>query len=164
MPVSLKKLTSGAFLFALFGSGLVACSNSGQQFEKMSWLSGRWEKESNGMKIIETWQRENGIGFLVQGYMLENADTVFTEFIKVTLKQGTIIYAVTLPDQNGTEPVTFKLTENTGQKVVFENPEHDYPQKITYQKHRADSMLVQLEGRSDQALKKQEYFLKRTDN
>ena len=164
MSRSFKNLFFRTFLFTLFCCGLAACSNSGEQFRKMDWLNGRWENKSNNLKIIETWQRENGMGFLVKGYMLENTDTVFSESVKVTLKSGVIIYEVTLPNQNDSKPVMFKLTENTGRKVVFENPDHDFPQKITYQQHQPDSMLVQLEGRADQALEKQEYYLKRVGN
>ena len=164
MLSNLKYYFLGTF-FLIFLSLIVAgCTNSGPQFDKMEWLSGRWENENNGMRMIETWKRENGKGFLVNGYTMEGADTVFSEIINVTSKQGSIIYTVTISEQNNGEPVTFKLTENTGNKVVFENPEHDFPRKIIYQKHKADSIQVQIEGMVNRKPNKQKYYLKRTRN
>jgi hypothetical protein len=34
----------------------------------------------------------------------------------------------------------------TAQEIVFEDPEHDFPQKITYRRSGADSLYARVEG------------------
>ncbi|MBK0402448.1 hypothetical protein I5M27_05590 [Adhaeribacter sp. BT258] len=130
----------------------------------MNWLTGRWENQREGIKTVEIWERKPVDEFQVRGFMLEGTDTLFAESIKVASKKRNIFYTVTIPDQNNGKPVAFKLTGNSGSELIFENPEHDFPQKITYQKAGPDSVLVQIEGVVKNKVKKSEYYLKKTRN
>jgi hypothetical protein len=69
---------------------------------------------------------------------LYHTDTVHSETIELLWEGDDIFYIPTVKGNAG--PVRFKLTENNGQSAVFENPEHDFPTKITYE-NRGDSML-----------------------
>jgi len=42
------------------------------------------------------------------------------------------------------ETVQFKMTEATSQRIVFENPQHDFPKKITYELTTDSGMQVHL--------------------
>jgi hypothetical protein len=93
--------------------------------------------------------------------MLEGSDTLFAENIKVAQKGREIFYTVTIAEENNGQPVAFKLTENTGNKAVFENPKHDFPQKISYQQTSPDSVLVQVSGLVKNKTQQQEYYLQK---
>lgn len=59
--------------------------------------------------------------------------TAAFEFLRIE-ERGEAIYYVASP--KGRCPATdFKLTRLSGQEVVFENPEHDFPKRIIYRKN-----------------------------
>jgi hypothetical protein len=43
-------------------------------------------------------------------------------------------------------PVAFPLVSVTDDTVVFENPDHDFPQRITYQRNGDDSVTATVEA------------------
>ena len=112
----------------------------------MIWLEGRWEKESEGLKTVEIWERQKNKTYQVKGFMLEGQDTIFSEAISVKPGKTGIEYVVVIADQNNGQPVPFKLTANTDSKAVFENPEHDFPKIISYTKTSPDSVKVEIKG------------------
>ena len=46
-------------------------------------------------------------------------------------------------------PVPFRLTSVESGRVVFENPTHDFPQKIIYQRNGTHALKVTIEGPGD---------------
>ncbi len=135
-----------AYLFLVLIHGC-----SGPKMEKdlnsLQWLTGRWENENEGRKTVEVWSRENDKSYRIKGFMLEGTDTIFTENITVKPVKNHIDYTVVIADQNNGQPVSFKLTRNTGSEAVFENPAHDFPQKIRYIRLAPDSVKVQIAGK-----------------
>ena len=49
----------------------------------------------------------------------------------------------------GQEPTTFRSIELRDRRVTFENPEHDYPQRIIYSQPSADQLSARIEGVED---------------
>jgi hypothetical protein len=43
-------------------------------------------------------------------------------------------------------PVAFKLNSSNAKEVVFENPKHDFPQKITYKLNADGTVTALVEG------------------
>lgn len=62
-------------------------------------------------------------------------------------------------------PVLFTLIENSGENNkptwVFENKEHDFPQRISYARKAQDSMVARVEGVYKGKKEIQEFRLKR---
>ncbi len=56
----------------------------------------------------------------------------FAEKLKLVIKDETIYYVADLAENK--EPVFFKSTAITENSFVCENPQHDFPKKIAYQK------------------------------
>jgi len=46
----------------------------------------------------------------------------------------------------GAKPVVFKLTKNSDNEAVFENLQHDFPQRIIYRRESADALFARVEG------------------
>lgn len=98
-------------------------------------LMGDWvDAESEpGAIIHERWKRtddgfHSGIGFVMVG-----TDTVFIEHLSLAPDSaGRISYDARIPSQNGGDAVPFLLTACSGDSMVFENPAHDFPQRIVY--------------------------------
>lgn len=56
----------------------------------------------------------------------------FEERLRIAVHDGAVHYVAEVPD-NPT-PVYFRLTRVDDDQVVFENPTHDFPQVIAYQR------------------------------
>ena len=110
------------------------------------WLAGVWTFESNGKQTYEMWQQLNDSTYTGKSYSLVDGDTTTYEDVRLLERDGEIAYIPIVVDQNAGKPVTFKLTFINPGKLVFENPSHDFPQIISYEKISNDSLLAQISG------------------
>ncbi|MFD2602059.1 DUF6265 family protein [Flavobacterium suzhouense] len=115
--------------------------------EKANWFLGEWANTSNEGELTERWKKENDSVFHGESYFVkENKDTVFAEHVKLWEANGKLTYTVTVPNQNNGEAVDFEMTSSTTNQIVFENPKHDFPNKITYNKVGNDSLVAEISG------------------
>ncbi|MGF7075682.1 DUF6265 family protein [Mucilaginibacter sp. R-33] len=134
---------------------IVLCINSahsifGQQKNQpithAKWLIGSWKNQSAKTVDIETWKKLNDSTFIGRSYSLTGADTVSSEHIRMEQHKGKLYYIPTVNNQNGGKAVTFTLTSSNNKHLVFENPEHDFPQKITYTQITNNSLVAEISG------------------
>jgi hypothetical protein len=62
------------------------------------------------------------------------------------IKDEQVLYIPIVKGQNNDQPVVFLLTKQTPKQLVFENPKHDYPQKIVYKKVNENSLVATISG------------------
>ena len=93
---------------------------------------GNWENKSVDGNLTENWKKVNDSTFQAQSYFIKEKDTLHFESIILQQKGENLTYTATVKGQNNDKPVAFKLTTATEKQMVFENPKHDYPQKISY--------------------------------
>lgn len=144
IPAAVYRLFFAGFLLVF-----VAGCNSAEkekELDKLGWLEGTWVNQTLTRKSVEVWQKQKDHTYLVNSWLLEGTDTIFSESIQVKPSGRDITYAVTLAGQQKDGPIIFKLAENTGSKAVFENPEHDFPRKISYTFQPDSAVKVELEG------------------
>jgi hypothetical protein len=71
-------------------------------------------------------------------------DTI-VEFEQIRIESRTAgIFFVASPSRQAT--AEFKATSFTESAITFENPEHDFPKKISYRRQGADSLIASVEG------------------
>ncbi|UPQ79625.1 DUF6265 family protein [Flavobacterium azooxidireducens] len=117
------------------------------ELEKVNWFLGKWENKTTEGTFSEEWKVENDSVYYGKSHYVVKNDTIFTETIKLIQSKKNVFYIVTtIPPQNGVEPVSFKLTSSTTDYLVFENPEHDFPKKITYKLVTKDSLYAEISG------------------
>ena len=115
--------------------------------EKASWFLGSWGNTLPDGALTEHWKKANDSLYLGESYFVTTkGDTVFAETVELTETAGKMAYTVTVPDQNDAKPVRFEMTSITDKQVVFENPAHDYPNKIVYNKTAEDSLAAEISG------------------
>ena len=85
------------------------------------------------------------------------------ETIELMKAEDGIYYIPKVKDQNSAKAVYFKLTFKGETEVIFENQEHDFPQKIKYQKINKDSIIAEISGNISGRLKSQKFPMKRVD-
>lgn len=114
----------------------VAQSGDGlADLKPLYWLSGNWVQHRNGAVIqsYEHWTKVNDSLFQATSYrILPTGDTVVTETIELALNAGALYYTPTAKGQNDDQPIPFRLTEHKDMSWTFENPQHDFPKRITY--------------------------------
>lgn len=106
-----------------------------QKFKKLEWLKAKWIRTNStaGHSGYETWSKVSDLKLSGKGVTLEGTKVVFTENLELIAKGNEIFYVVRL--SNDKEPVYFKLTALNQNGFTCENPEHDFPKKITYTHH-----------------------------
>jgi hypothetical protein len=90
-----------------------------------------------------------------------NNDTMFFERLSIETKDGEIYYVPIVNNQNDQMPVYFKLTAMQDSVFIFENPQHDFPQKVVYEFHKPDILNAFIEGTDEGAYSKQEFIYKK---
>jgi hypothetical protein len=146
----LKKI----FILAVVFTAFIGCKKNEEknakytELSKANWLIGNWENELEGGTMTESWEKANDSTFKGASYFMKNKmkDTIHLESVELTERNGLVSYNPTVQGQNNDLPVVFKLTSATAKQLVFENPAHDYPQKITYTQITADSLVAEISG------------------
>ena len=121
--------------------GLCSCGVQQEEID-LSSLSGNWITESEGTIFCEDWGVFSGSGLIGIGYMIEGVDTTFTEKLRIFPENGSWIYEATVFEQNNSESIEFIMTSDSLNIFVFENPLHDFPNKITYNFCTPEEMKV----------------------
>ena len=121
-------------------------SNEKEKIKKSDWLIGKWENKVDEGVLTENWKRLNDSTFQAESFFIKEKDTLHFESITLQQKGEELFYNATVKGQNNDKPVTFKMTSATDKNLVFENPKHDYPQKITYSLINKDSLVAEISG------------------
>jgi hypothetical protein len=103
-------------------------------------LTGAWET-SSGSIYHEEWKRNNDGSYSGKAYNIIEGVERNTERLSLMFSDGDIFYIADVP--HNPAPVNFKLVDFNESQAVFENPEHDFPQRITYifKDNRIDAII-----------------------
>jgi hypothetical protein len=105
-----------------------------EKFKKLEWLTAKWIRTNSnaGYSGYETWRKVSNLKLSGKGVTLKGNEVVFTENLELIVKGSDIFYVVTLAGEK--KPIYFKLTALNDNGFTCENPEHDFPTKITYKR------------------------------
>jgi hypothetical protein len=102
-----------------------------QDAPKLAWIVGTWERSDGTKTTVEHWMPHAGTTFMGMAHTYDSKRTHFFEFMRIATHGGRIAYIV---QPGGDPPVLFRAVKVTEEEAVFENPEHDHPQRIRYVK------------------------------
>ncbi len=126
----------------LFVGGLTFSQSSFPDF-----LQGTWKMENT--EIYEHWDKLNENSLKGFSYKLKDGQMLVSEYLDITKTNNEVIYTATVIQQNQGKAVNFILTK-TDSTFTFENPNHDFPKKIVYQKLNETEIYVQVsDGKQD---------------
>lgn len=113
------------FLLALF----LLAPSAPPEIPSLAWLAGTWSGAKDGVSSEEAWTAPGGGAMLGVHRDVRAGRMVGFEFLRIdTDKEGLTYWA-----SPGGRPATpFRLKEAGPRRVVFENPTHDFPQRILY--------------------------------
>jgi hypothetical protein len=92
------------------------------------WLAGHWCGEQDGNRIEEVWLARGGQLLNLSTTTRDDALVSF-EYARIEARAGGVVYVA---QPGGNEPVDFALVESGPQRLVFANPDHDFPQRVSY--------------------------------
>ncbi|WP_300665856.1 DUF6265 family protein [Fluviicola sp.] len=133
------------------------------QIKKAEWLLGTWKNTTSRGILYETWTKNGENEFAGKSYKVKNQDTMVFERIRLVYEENQLYYIPTVGNQNNGEPVRFALKKISEKELVFENPEHDFPQVISYTKIREDSLVAEISGVRNGETKRQTFPMKKVN-
>jgi hypothetical protein len=125
----------------------------------LGWLQGAWAAEDGPLQMEEVWLAPKGGALLGLHRDVAGGKMVSFEFFRVAAgADGKIVYWASPLSR---PPVPFTLKEASEKKVVFENLEHDFPQRILYWLDEEGRLHARIEGPKDATEKAQEWTFRR---
>jgi len=142
---------SGGMRMKIFGLILVAilphsllAQTPKPTVNDLSFLAGCWELNANGREINEHWMKPSGGVMLGMGRTVVNGNVREYEFTQIRQEKDGEIFYVAKP--SGQEEGSFKLVKLQNKEAVFENLEHDFPQRVIYRLQADGSLFARVEG------------------
>ena len=106
---------------------------------RLSWLSGCWQQSKGDRIIEEQWMAPRGGTMLGMGRTVKGDKTGDYEVMRIEEGDGHLVFTA---HPSGQEEASFTSVELTNTKVVFENPSHDFPQRVVYRRLPDGSMAA----------------------
>jgi hypothetical protein len=132
-----------------------------EDINKAEWLIGTWENKTSKGSIYETWSKTSDNELSGKSYIVKEKDTIVFENIRLVEEQNRLFYIPTVKNQNGGLPVRFAAKTISETELVFENPQHDFPQIISYTRLSNDSLVAEISGVRNGQERKQTFQMKR---
>ncbi len=111
--------------------------------DSAAWLSGCWIASAGDSRSEEVWMEPEGGLMVGMGRNLRDGVATGYEYLRLQLVDGRLTYSAY---PSGQAPTDFPATEVSTRRLRFENPEHDFPQAIEYERTSADSLTAKVYG------------------
>jgi len=107
----------------------------------LAWMSGRWVPETwNERWEEEIWSEPRG-GIML-GYGRAGNGERLREFELLRIQAGEDGVPVYYAQLGNNAPVGFRLVAHDGNVATFENPQHDFPQRIRYERMGSETLMA----------------------
>jgi len=116
-----------------------------EEIERVAWLAGCWEARSPRQTIEEQWMAPRGHAMLGVSRTVRGDSLVAYEVVVIREQGGMLAYEAHPSGQTAAVFLSRLLTDSS---VVFENLQHDFPQRIGYERRGRDSLFAWVEGAS----------------
>lgn len=125
------------------GGATVAAPAAGDALLELGWLAGAWVGKNDAGEIVEElWTAPSGGTMIGSGRSTKDGKTTFFEHLRIEARGGAIVYVA---QPLGRSPTEFTRRGAGADQLVFENPAHDWPKRVSYQR-LGSSVRVRTEG------------------
>jgi hypothetical protein len=125
----------------------------------LAFLNGCWTFESKGRVIEEHWMAPAGGSLLGMSRTVVNGKTTEYEFLQIRDLPEGLAYIAKPSNQ---PEAKFVATSKAAGEVVFENPTHDFPQRIRY-RLAGTTLHARIEGTMNGTSRGVDFTYTRTD-
>lgn len=130
------------FLVVLFP--VLSTAQVAEPITSAAWLAGCWAVDGKEAGTGEQWMAPAGGTMLGAGRTVKNGKTVGFEFMQIRRSEEGSLEFVAMP--SGQNETTFSLVSRTEVSLVFENPGHDFPQRVIYRSISTNQIIGHAEG------------------
>jgi hypothetical protein len=123
---------------------LLAACQARADVAALGWLAGCWAQDGQEPGSLEQWTAPAGGTMFGISRTVKNGRTIFFEFLRIVEEDDGWTGLIAAP--SGQETARFKMTVFGPREVAFENPAHDFPQRISYRLIAAGKLLGRIEG------------------
>jgi len=116
-------------LAALILVAVAALSAQVPAAELPEWMAGCWRLESGARVVEEMWMSPAGGVMLGVGRTVSNGRAVDHEFMQIRGDAGRVVFVA---NPSGQPEASFQMIKSGAREVVFQNPAHDFPQRVMY--------------------------------
>lgn len=152
-------------VFLLIIVGVIGCSKvtktETNNLDEFTWLTGEWMDSSSSGKMVEIWNQINDSLLVGSSIYLAGIDTIFYEEISLKKIKNDIYYIPSIQSEEGALPVLFKYTGYKNDEWIFENKDHDFPQRIVYTHPEPDSLIAYVDGNKNGEYRKEFFRMKK---
>jgi hypothetical protein len=109
----------------------------------VAWLQGCWTAVTPGRLIEENWTSPRGGSMIGVSRTIAGDSLAGYELVILYQRDSTLEYEA---HPSGQPVATFSARTASTTGVVFENPMHDFPQRVGYRRVGQDSLVAYIEG------------------
>ncbi|MEN8144213.1 MAG: DUF6265 family protein [Gemmatimonadota bacterium] len=139
-------LVASAVIVPSPGLGQQVSDPQRPSLQDASWLAGCWEASDGRTVTQENWMEPLGGIMLGMNRVVKDERIQGYEFLKLKAFDSDLVYEA---HPSGQPPAQFLSTEVQEDMIRFENPEHDFPRRITYVRDGTDSLEARVDDGRD---------------
>jgi hypothetical protein len=110
----------------------------------LAWLAGCWAAVGGEAGSGELWSPPAGGSMMGMGRTVREGRLVDFEFMQIrALPDGRLVF---LAQPGGRAPTQFVAVRSQADETVFENPSHDFPQRVIYRRADQGRLQTRIEG------------------
>ena len=122
------------------------------------WLAGCWEITTGELVIEEHWMAIRGGTLVGMSRTVRGGQLTGYELLLLHQDESGWVYEA---HPSGQPVASFKSSAITDTSMVFSNPDHDFPQTITYLRISPDSLIARIAGERSGRFRQVEFPFRR---
>jgi hypothetical protein len=151
-----------SIVFVTAAFAFIQCNSKKKEAVKnvkqFNWLTGSWMMKGKDGIVTEDWKQVNDSLMEGSSDFIKGDSTIPFEKIKLFRRSADFYYEAKAAGQNDEQPVEFKLTSFSDTGFVAENPQHDFPKRITYGLVNKDSIHAFVDGGATMPDKRSDFY------
>jgi hypothetical protein len=110
------------------------------QVSDLAWMGGHWTTEEGGIWTEEHWSAPRA-GTMI-GYSRSGRGATTREYEYLRLEAGVDGVPAYVASPGGGPAISFPLARSDAASATFENPAHDFPQRIVYRRNGSEMVAT----------------------
>ncbi|MDJ0835795.1 MAG: DUF6265 family protein [Acidobacteriota bacterium] len=120
--------------------------NPPSPLEPLAFMAGTWRGAQDGVTTEEHWTLPAGGIMLGLHRDVFGDGKAFFEYLRIEVREDGIYYVASPKGRGAT---SFSYTSGGKNRAVFENPDHDYPKRITYSLDPEGRLVARIDNGED---------------
>lgn len=157
---ALRKLTARWTSVVVLAGILLSSKAMANDVDDLVWMSGCWALDRQEHGSGENWMQPAGGLMLGVSRVVSNGETVAFEYLRIVTDDGSIAL---IASPSGQSTTRFELVSMREHEVVFENTDHDFPQRIRYRLEGNGRLIADISGNINGVARTTSFPMTRTE-